>query len=154
MVKDFYTSYPEVRENLYEGPESFYQEYNFGDLSGFRKSFLLNIKNAHDAGVLVAGGSDAPLYPSLWSGESMHRELELFVIAGIKPLKAIQMCSFNAAKILKKEDEFGSIQISLSADIIIVKGKPWENISDSRNIEHVFLQGKLVDRKKLLNSWK
>jgi imidazolonepropionase-like amidohydrolase len=154
VVQDFYSSYPEVRENLYEGPESFYQKYNFGDLSGFRNAFLVNIKNAHDAGVLVAGGTDAPAYPSLWSGESMHRELELFVMAGIKPVEAIMMCSYNGAKILKKENEFGSLQTGLSADILIVEGRPWENISDSRNIKHVFVRGKLLDRQKLLTSWK
>ncbi|MFC2094037.1 amidohydrolase family protein [Bacteroidota bacterium] len=154
VVQDFYSSYPEVRESLYEGPESFYQQYNFGDLSGFRKAFLINIKNAHDAGVLVAGGTDAPAYPSLWSGESMHRELELFVMAGIKPVEAIMMCSYNGAKILEKENEFGSLQTGLSADILIVEGKPWENISDTRNVEYVFLKGKLLDRQKLLTSWK
>jgi len=65
VVDDFYGSYPQVRHDLYEGPESFYQVYNFGDLSGFRDAFLTNIKNAWDAGVLVAGGTDAPAYPSL-----------------------------------------------------------------------------------------
>ena len=49
VVEDFYASYPDVRENLYEGPEAFYQVYNFGDLSGFRDSFLRNIKAAWDA---------------------------------------------------------------------------------------------------------
>ena len=154
VVKDFYDSYPDVRESLYEGPESFYQQYNFGDLSKFRDAFLVNIKNAHDAGVLVAGGSDSPLYPSLGVGETMHRELELFVMAGITPIEAIMMCSYNGAKILKKEDEFGSLQAGISADILIVKGKPWENISDTRNIEQIFVRGQLLDRKKLLTSWK
>jgi hypothetical protein len=154
VVKDFYASYPDVRESLYEGPESFYQQYNFGDLSKFRDSFLVNIKNAYDAGVLVAGGSDSPLYPSLWVGETMHRELELFVMAGITPIEAIMMCSYNGAKILKKEDQFGSLQSGISADILIVKGKPWENISDTRNIEQVFVRGQLLNRKKLLTSWR
>lgn len=154
VVKDFYESYPDVREALYDGAGSFYQTYNFGDLSKFRDSFLKNIKNAHEAGVLVAGGTDAPAYPSLWSGETMHRELELFVMAGITPIDAIMMCSFNGAKILKDEDKYGSLQSGLAADILIVSGKPWKNISDSRNIEHVFFKGLLLDRKKLLTSWK
>ena len=154
VVKDFYESYPEVREALYDGAGSFYQTYNFGDLSKFRDSFLKNIKNAHDAGVLVAGGTDAPAYPSLWSGESMHRELELFVMAGISPVDAIMMCTYNGAKILKDEDKYGSLQPGLLADILIVSGKPWDTISDSRNVEYVFQKGRLLDRKKLLKSWK
>ena len=149
VVKDFYASYPDVREALYEGPESFYQVYNFGDLSTFRDTFLKNIKNAWDAGVLVAGGTDAPAYPSLWSGESMHRELELFVMAGLSPVDAIKGCTYNGAKILQDEDEYGSIQEGLSADILIVEGNPAENISDSRNVRHVFLQGKQIDLQSL-----
>ena len=149
VVRDFYASYPDVRESLYEGPEAFYQVYNFGDLSKFRDAFLTNIKNAWDAGVLVAGGTDAPAYPSLWSGETMHRELELFVMAGLTPVDAIKGCTYNAAKILQDEDEYGSIQEGLSADILIVEGNPAENISDSRNVRHVFLQGKQIDLQSL-----
>ena len=150
VVRDFYASYPDVRENLYEGPTSFYQVYNFGDLSGFRDSFLTNIKNAYDAGVLVAGGSDAPAYPTLWSGETMHRELELFVMAGIPPVKAIQMCTSNAAIILERADEFGSLREGLSADILIVDGDPASDISESRNVRHVLSQGRVVDRESLM----
>lgn len=149
VVKDFYASYPQVRHDLYEGPESFYQVFNFGDLSGFREAFLKNIKSAWDAGVLVAGGTDAPAYPSLWSGETMHRELELFVMAGLSPVDAIKGCTFNAAKILRDEDEYGSIREGLSADILIVEGNPAENISDSRNVRHVFLRGKQLDLESL-----
>ena len=150
VVRDFYASYPDVRENLYEGPESFYQVYNFGDLSGFRDAFLTNIKNAWDAGVLVAGGTDAPAYPTLWSGESMHRELELFVMAGLTPVEAIKACTYNAAKILAREEKFGSLQAGLSADILIVEGNPADNIADSRNVRHVFLRGKQIDLESLV----
>jgi len=154
VVRDFYDSYPEVREVLYEGHESFYQMNNFGDLSKFRDLFADNIKRAHEAGVLIAGGTDAPAYPSLWAGETMHRELELFVMAGIPPLDAIKMCTFNAAKILEDDDKYGSIQEGLTADILLVSGKPWEKISDTRNIEMVLLDGKILDRQKVLTSWK
>jgi imidazolonepropionase-like amidohydrolase len=149
VVEDFYASYPQVRHDLYEGPEAFYQVYNFGDLSGFRDAFLKNIKNAWDAGVLVAGGTDAPAYPSLWSGETMHRELELFVMAGISPIDAIKACTYNAATILQDDGKYGSLQEGLSADILIVQGNPAENISDSRNVRHVFSQGRQVDRDSL-----
>ena len=149
VVEDFYASYPQVRHDLYEGPESFYQVYNFGDLSGFRDAFLTNIKNAWDAGVLVAGGTDAPQYPSLWSGETMHRELELFVMAGLSPVDAIKACTYNGARILQDDDKYGSLQEGLSADIILVDGNPAENISDSRKVRHVFSQGRLVDRESL-----
>ena len=152
VVRDFYSSYPDVRHNLYDGPHSFYQVYNFGDLTGFRDAFLTNIKNAYDAGVLIAGGTDAPAYPSLWSGETMHRELELFVMAGISPIEAIRMCTFNAARILERANSFGSLREGLSADILIVEGNPAVTISDTRNVRHVFLRGKEIDLASLTHA--
>ena len=154
VVRDFYDSYPDVRRDLYEGPNSFYQMNNFGILKFFRPAFMQNIKKAHDAGVLVACGTDAPAYPTLWAGESMHREMELFAMAGIPPLDIIKFCTSNGAKILKAEDEYGSLKEGLVADILIVSGDPANNISDTRNVEHVIVRGGLLDREKLLTSWK
>ena len=57
-VNHFYDVYPKIRSNYYEGPESFYQANNFGDLSTFRKTMLANIKASFDAGVVVACGTD------------------------------------------------------------------------------------------------
>ena len=79
----------------------------------------------------------------------MHRELELFVMAGISPIDAIKACTYNAATILQDDGKYGSLQEGLSADILIVQGNPAENISDSRNVRHVFSQGRLVDRDSL-----
>jgi imidazolonepropionase-like amidohydrolase len=147
-VSEFYTVYPQIRREYYEGPNSFYQKSNFGDLSGFRDTMLHNIKASYDAGVLIAGGTD-DIYASLWPGESMHRELQLLVMAGIPELEAIKICTHNGAKVLLREKEFGSLQKGMSADILLVEGNPAKNISDSRNVKHVFLQGKQVDRKSL-----
>ena len=57
--------------------------------------------------------------------------------------------SHNAARILRREKEFGSLQKGLSADILIVEGNPAKNVSHSRKVRHVFLRGKQVDRDSL-----
>ena len=147
-VEEFYRIYPQVRAEYYEGPESFYQISNFGDLSKFRDSGMHNIKIAYDVGMQIACGTD-DIYASLWPGEAMHREMELLVMAGIPALDVITMCTSEAAKILRREDKFGTLQAGLSADILIVEGNPAENISDSRNVKHVFSQGRQVDRDSL-----
>jgi imidazolonepropionase-like amidohydrolase len=58
-------------------------------------------------------------------------------------------CTHNGAKILRRDKQFGSIQKGMSADILIVEGNPAKNISDTRNVKHVFLKGKQVDRNSL-----
>ena len=75
--------------------------------------------------------------------------MELLVMAGIPALEVITMCTSEGAKILRREDKFGSLQAGLSADILIVEGNPAENISDSRNIKYVFFKGSQVDRDAL-----
>ena len=147
-VEEFYRVYPQIRESYYEGPESFYQQSNFGDLSKFRDTAMRNIKTAYDVGMPIGCGTD-DIYASLWPGESTHREMELLVMAGIPPIDAIKMCTSNSAKILRRDEEFGSLQAGLSADILIVEGNPAKNISDTRNVRYVFLRGKQVDRESL-----
>ena len=98
--------------------------------------------------MLIGCGTD-DVYASLWPGESTHREMELLVMAGIPPIDAIKMCSSNAAKILLRDKGFGSLRAGLSADIVLVDGNPAENISESRNVRHVFVRGKQVDRDSL-----
>jgi adenine deaminase len=79
----------------------------------------------------------------------MHRELRLLVMAGIPELEAIKICTHNGAKVLRRDKEFGSLQKRMSADILLVEGNPAKNISDTRNVKHVFLRGKQVDRESL-----
>ena len=147
-VTEFYDVYADIRENYYEGKWSFYQSNNFGDLSEFRQNFLDNLKNSYDAGVLVACGTD-DVYASMWPGESTHREMELLVMAGIPNLDVIKACTHDSARVLRRETEFGALQPGLSADIVLVSGNPAHNISDSRNVEQVFLRGNQVDREAL-----
>jgi imidazolonepropionase-like amidohydrolase len=60
------------------------------------------------------------------------------------------MCTSNAAIILERADEFGSLREGLSADILIVDGDPASDISESRNVRHVLSQGRVVDRESLM----
>jgi hypothetical protein len=107
-----------------------------------------NVKKLWDAGVLIAAGTDAP-YPGVFQGESLHHELELMVRAGLTPLQAIQSATYNAARIMKAEKEWGSLQAGLRATLILVAGQPDKNISDTRKIEMVIQDGKVVDRAAL-----
>ena len=70
-------------------------------------------------------------------------------MAGLTPIDAIKACTYNSAKVLLDEEKYGSLQEGLSADILIVEGNPAENISDTRNVRHVFLRGKQVDLNSL-----
>ena len=144
-IEKYYANTAAGREYFYDGKDSFYQSQGFGEMTRYRRNFLANVKQAYDAGVLLAGGTDAP-YLGLFWGEGMHRELELLVEAGIPPIEAIKICTHNGATVLGVADTIGSLKVGMEADIVLVKGDPSKNIADTRDISHVFKQGKLIDR--------
>jgi imidazolonepropionase-like amidohydrolase len=106
------------------------------------------VKKLFDAGVLLATGTDAP-YPGDFQGEGLHRELELLVDAGLTPLQAIRAATYDAARIMKAESEWGSLAPGRRANVLIVAGRPDQHIRDTRKIDTVILDGKILDRDAL-----
>jgi imidazolonepropionase-like amidohydrolase len=109
---------------------------------------MRTVKKLHDAGFLIATGTDAP-YPGVFQGEGLHHELELLVEAGWTPLEAIRASTYDAAKLMKGENEWGTVQAGRRATLLIVAGNPAEHISDTRKIETVMQDGTILDRVSL-----
>ena len=109
-----------------------------------------NLKKLRDAGVLIAAGTDAP-YPGLFQGEGIHRELELLVESGLTPLQAIRAATYDAARVMHAEEEWGSLEAGRRADVLVVRGSPAERISDTRQVEVVIREGQILDRHALRN---
>jgi hypothetical protein len=107
-----------------------------------------NVKKLRDAGVLLAAGTDAP-YPGVFQGEAIHHELELLVVSGFTPMEAIKTATYNAARIMRAEAEWGSLQPGRRADVIVVSGNPAQHIRDTRRIDTVILEGRILDRAAL-----
>lgn len=78
--------------------------------------------------------------------EGLHHELELMVEAGLTPLEAIRASTYDAARLMNAEQEWGSLQAGRRAMLLIVAGNPAEHISDTRKIETVIQDGKVLDR--------
>jgi imidazolonepropionase-like amidohydrolase len=108
----------------------------------------INAKKLFDAGVLLAAGTDAP-DPGVFQGEGLHRELELLVEAGLTPIEAITVGTRNAARLMNAENDWGTLTAGSLANVVVVRGRPDRNISETRNIEMVIQKGRLLDREKL-----
>jgi imidazolonepropionase-like amidohydrolase len=104
---------------------------------------LGSVKALHDAGVLIALGTDAGMTDTP-HGVSTLREMELMVQAGLTPKAALMAGTANSALALGLDGDRGTIQPGKRADLVLVKGAPWANISDVRNTERVFIDGKPV----------
>jgi imidazolonepropionase-like amidohydrolase len=108
-----------------------------------------NLLRAWKAGVLLVTGSDAGNM-LVFHGPTVQRELELWVDAGIPPAVALRAATVNAAKLLRKDAEFGSIQAGKEANLLIVNGNPLEDIRATENIANVIFQGEMINRSGLL----
>lgn len=104
---------------------------------------LENVKRLHDAGVLIALGTDAGM-PNTPHGVSTLREMELLVQAGLTPTQALMAGTANSAQAMGLIADRGTIEVGKRADLVIVEGRPWEQISDVRKTHAVFIDGKLV----------
>jgi hypothetical protein len=94
------------------------------------------------AGGKIHSGSDPN---HVVPGYAVHAELEMLVEAGLTPLQALQTASINVAQAWGKEKDYGSIEKGKVADFFIVNGDPTKNISDTQNVDMVFIDGKRID---------
>ena len=104
-----------------------------------------------DAGVPILVGTDTP-NPLLVPGFSMHQELAALVRAGLEPARVLRAATYDAAVHLDAEDEFGALQPGLRADIVLIGGNPFDNISYLRDVRGLVLRGKWFSREGLEDS--
>lgn len=84
-----------------------------------------NVTKAFRAGVKIAFGTDAAVYPH---GLNAH-EFAVYVQMGMTPLQAIQTATVNAADLLGWSDRIGSIEPGKFADIVAVDGDPTKDVT-------------------------
>jgi hypothetical protein len=89
----------------------------------------------HREGIpLVAGTDDM-------AGFTLHRELELYVKAGILPADALRIATWNGAKYTRTLDQLGSVTPGKLADLVLLEDDPTKDISAVRRINLVMKGG-------------
>lgn len=92
---------------------------------------------AYKAGVKIAFGTDAAVYPH---GQNA-KEFVYMVEAGMPPMFALQAATTHAAELLKKSQALGSVEPGKFADVIAVEGNPLEDIARMQNVGFVMKDG-------------
>jgi len=104
------------------------------------------VAEMHEASVGIALGTDAGA-PGVVIGKAAHMELELLVGSGLTPMEAIVAGTRNAADVIRRAADLGTIEPGKLADLIAVAGDPLSDISASREIQLVIKDGTiLLDR--------
>ncbi|RFS26554.1 amidohydrolase [Chitinophaga silvatica] len=105
---------------------------------------LKNVKKLHDAGVIIALGTDSGANNVRTQGFSEHLEMELLVLAGLTPMEAITAATKNAAMAIGIQKKYGTLEKGKIADLLILNDNPSNNIINTRKISEVYKAGKLV----------
>jgi imidazolonepropionase-like amidohydrolase len=107
-----------------------------------------NTAALRNAGIKFGTGTDAGV-TGTHHGWATLRELQLLVAGGLTPMEAITAATLNAAKALHVDHERGSIAVGKLADLVLVAGKPHENMQDIEKVTRVFLGGRELDREQM-----
>ena len=133
---------PQLRRYTLNGglpvPEGMDERYR----ASFRR--MLDFVGAlHKAGVTIVAGTDN------FAGFSLHRELELYVDAGIPASEVLRIATLTAAQVAKRDRDLGTIEPGKLADFILVDGDPTRNISDIRRVVTVVKDGKVFEPREI-----
>jgi len=97
-----------------------------------------NIKRAMQAGVKIALGTDAAVYPH---GLNAH-ELDVYVNQlGMAPLAALQSATINAADLMGWTAKTGTLEAGKWADIIAVEKNPMDDVRVLQDVKFVMMGG-------------
>ena len=90
----------------------------------------------------------------VFHGPTVHRELQLWVEAGIPAPVALQAATLNAAKLLSADSRIGLVAEGRDANLLLVDGDPLRDISSTERISLVVFKGERVRRADLFDATK
>lgn len=103
-----------------------------------------------DAGGLLAAGVDPTGNGGALPGYGDQRNYELLREAGFTPEETVQIMSLNGAKILRVDDELGSVEVGKIADLVLLRGDLSRDDSVINHVVTVFKDGIGYDSAKML----
>ena len=104
------------------------------------KSQLANWRRAVQAGVKLAFGTDAGVYPHGQNARQFHSLLKL----GLTPAQILAMATTSAAELLGWSDRAGAIAAGHYADLVAVDGDPLADLTELERVRFVMKGGMVV----------
>lgn len=143
MAPQVRTAYVANRAFIDSVPNWVFTKDGFARALAFDKAF-------YDAGGVLANGVDPTGNGGALPGFGDQRGYELLREAGLNAEQAVQVVSFNGAKILGESDRLGSVEKGKLADLVLLKGDLVADPSVIRNVQLVFKDGVGYDPAKLI----
>ena len=112
-------------------------EYSKQKMRDVAAAMQKNVKKAFDAGVKVAFGTDAAVYPHGLNAGEFH----VYVKLGMTPLAAIQTATINASDLLGSNFNVGTLEPGKYADVVAVDGDPTKDVTILEHVKFVMKGG-------------
>ncbi|MGM9480737.1 amidohydrolase family protein [Roseateles sp. NT4] len=109
-------------------------------LAAYRRSYAKMMgltRDMHRAGVPLVAGADTT------AGLGLHRELALYVKAGIPAPEVLRIATWNGARVAGASGQRGRIERGYAADLVMVDGDPSADIEQLRRASLV-IQGQVA----------
>jgi imidazolonepropionase-like amidohydrolase/ABC-type transport system involved in cytochrome c biogenesis permease component len=107
-----------------------------------------NLASAYRAGVTLTAGTDAGNL-LVTHGPAIHRELQLWVQAGVPQSAALIAATHNNAALLGAAARMGLVKKGYEGSLLLVDGNPLQDISSTERISSVFFKGERLNRPDL-----
>lgn len=110
---------------------------------------LANLKKLSDAGVIIATGTDAGNIGTLHAS-SYLTEIKAMQLSGMSNWQILEASTINGAKVLGKENEFGTVTKGKKANMILLDADPTADIEGITKIYRVINKGVVIDPDTLI----
>jgi len=101
---------------------------------------FLNLQLLAAADMRIAVGTDAGNIGTL-HGPAIHREMELMAAAGLRNMDILVSATKNAAVVMGRQAELGTLEKGKFADLVILDADPLTDIKNTRKIFKVMKAG-------------
>ncbi len=99
-----------------------------------------NLRALKAAGIRIGIGTDAGI-AGTYHGSSTIREIRMLTDLGFSPAEALVAATSTSAGIMNPGKQEGIIKPGARADLVLIAGKPDQNIADLYNVRHVWVGG-------------
>jgi imidazolonepropionase-like amidohydrolase len=108
----------------------------------FNDVHLATIRRAHELGVRIAMGTDAGT-PGNHHGLNAHECVLMATRCGLSPAESVRTATINAATLLRRQAEIGSLEVGKYADVIACANDPWDDIEELTRLVFVMKGGRI-----------
>jgi imidazolonepropionase-like amidohydrolase len=109
----------------------------------FNEIHLATIRRAHELGVRIAMGTDAGT-PGNHHGLNAHECVFMTSRCGLSAAESIRTATINAATLLRRQEDLGTLEVGKYADVIAATGDPLQDIAELTRLSFVMKGGRVA----------